>query len=166
MESGEVRRVVYVTSMGERKMHNRASVRKPEYMEPLGICKGRWKDNIKMYLQEIKWECLECVIPDKHRILWKCYKILTTWGTLSLLWCSECLLKLQLADNAHSKEVTASTVHSSFLYALPIVQPTLTRRTFSHCLVDFQNAKFVSPRNNSKFSAYDCSSPFSFCPSS
>jgi hypothetical protein len=50
MKSGEMRRVGYVTSMGERKMHMGASVRKPEYMEPLGICKSRWKDNIKMYL--------------------------------------------------------------------------------------------------------------------
>ena len=31
-------------------------VGKPEGKRPLGRCKGRWEDNIKMDLQEVDWE--------------------------------------------------------------------------------------------------------------
>jgi hypothetical protein len=39
--------------MGEGRLVFRALVRKPEVKRPLGRPRSRWKDNIKMDLQEI-----------------------------------------------------------------------------------------------------------------
>jgi hypothetical protein len=39
--------------MGERRGAYRALVRKSEGRRPLGILRRRWKDNIKMDLQEV-----------------------------------------------------------------------------------------------------------------
>jgi hypothetical protein len=40
--------------MGERRGAYRVLVGKPERMRPLGRPSGRWEDNIKMYLREVR----------------------------------------------------------------------------------------------------------------
>jgi hypothetical protein len=42
--------------MGERSGLYRVLVGKPEGKRPLGRHRRRWKDNIKMDLQEVEWE--------------------------------------------------------------------------------------------------------------
>ena len=44
----------HVGRMGERRGVYQVFVGKPERKRPLGRPKGRWKDNIKMYLQEVR----------------------------------------------------------------------------------------------------------------
>jgi len=39
--------------MGEMRNTYKILVRKPERMRPLGKCKHRWEDKIKIYLKEI-----------------------------------------------------------------------------------------------------------------
>ena len=48
---------VHVTRMGERRGAYRILVRKPVRKTPLGRPKSRWKDNIKVDLQEIGRIC-------------------------------------------------------------------------------------------------------------
>jgi hypothetical protein len=36
-------------------------VRKPEGKKPLGRCRNRWDDNIKLYLREIGWEGMDWI---------------------------------------------------------------------------------------------------------
>jgi hypothetical protein len=43
--------------MGERTDAYTVLVRKPAGMRPLGEARRRWKNNIKMDLQEIVWRC-------------------------------------------------------------------------------------------------------------
>jgi len=43
----------HVACMGERRGLYRVLVRKPEGKRPLGRLRHRWKDNIKMDLQEV-----------------------------------------------------------------------------------------------------------------
>jgi hypothetical protein len=42
--------------MGERRSVYRILVGKPEGKRPLGRPRRRWEDNIKMDLQEVRWE--------------------------------------------------------------------------------------------------------------
>jgi hypothetical protein len=41
--------------MGERRGAHKALVGKPEGMRPLGRSRRRWKETIKMDLQEVRW---------------------------------------------------------------------------------------------------------------
>jgi len=45
----------YVERMGERKGAYRVLEEKPEGKRPFGRPRRRWKDNIKMELQEVGW---------------------------------------------------------------------------------------------------------------
>jgi hypothetical protein len=47
--------VWHVARVGERRSVNRVLVGKPEGIRPLGRPRHRWKDNIKMNLQELGW---------------------------------------------------------------------------------------------------------------
>jgi hypothetical protein len=42
--------------MGEKRNSYKMLVSKPEGIRPLGRPRRRWSNNIKMYLQEIRWE--------------------------------------------------------------------------------------------------------------
>jgi len=44
-----------VARMGERRVVCRVLVGIPQGKRPLGIPRCRWKDNIKMHLQEVGW---------------------------------------------------------------------------------------------------------------
>jgi hypothetical protein len=45
----------YIACMEERGDAYRVLVGKPEVKRPLETIRSRWKDNIKMYLQEVGW---------------------------------------------------------------------------------------------------------------
>jgi hypothetical protein len=47
--------------MGETRNANRTLVGKPERKRPLGRPRGRWVDNIKMDLREIRWGGMEWI---------------------------------------------------------------------------------------------------------
>jgi hypothetical protein len=55
--------------MGERKVIYRILVRKPEGKSPLGRPRRRREDNIKMDLQEVGCEGIDCIemAQDKER---------------------------------------------------------------------------------------------------
>ena len=45
----------YVARTGDRKNAYRVLVERSEGKRPLGRPRCRWEDNIKMYVQEVKW---------------------------------------------------------------------------------------------------------------
>ena len=51
-----MRREGHAARMGERRGVYRVLEGKPEGKRPLGRPRHRWKDNIKMVLQEVGWE--------------------------------------------------------------------------------------------------------------
>ena len=53
IKSRKMRWAGHVARMGERRGVYRVLVEKPEGKRPLGSPRRRWKDNIKMYLQEV-----------------------------------------------------------------------------------------------------------------
>jgi hypothetical protein len=57
--------------MGQRRAAYRVLVGKPEGNRPLGIRMCRWKDIIKMDLQEIGWESMDCVYLALNRDKWQ-----------------------------------------------------------------------------------------------
>jgi len=56
--------------MGERKRVHRVWWEKPEGKIPLGRPRSRWKDNIKMGLQEVGCGGLDWVELDQDRDRW------------------------------------------------------------------------------------------------
>jgi hypothetical protein len=55
IKSRRLRWAGHVARMGERRGAYRALVGKLEGKRPLGRPRGRWEDNIKMGLREVKW---------------------------------------------------------------------------------------------------------------
>ena len=55
IKSGRMRCPGHVAGVGERSGAYRVLVRKPEGKRPLGRPMHRWKGNIKMDLQEVRW---------------------------------------------------------------------------------------------------------------
>jgi hypothetical protein len=47
--------------MGEKRHAYRVLVGKPERTRPLRRPRLRWKDNIKVDLKEMRWECLDWI---------------------------------------------------------------------------------------------------------
>jgi len=47
--------------MGERSGVYRVLVRKPEERRPLRRRSFRWEDSIKMYLQKVAYEAIDCI---------------------------------------------------------------------------------------------------------
>jgi hypothetical protein len=46
-------------------------VGKPEWKRPLGRPRRRWEDNIKIYLREIGWCCIDWIYLDQERAQWR-----------------------------------------------------------------------------------------------
>jgi len=57
--------------VGERKSVYRVLVGKPEGKRPLGRPRHRWEDNIKMYLQEVGCEGVDCFELAQDRDRWR-----------------------------------------------------------------------------------------------
>ena len=61
----------YVARMGERRGVYRVLVGKPEGKRPLGRPRSRWKDNIKMELQEVGCRGMDWIELAKDRDTWR-----------------------------------------------------------------------------------------------
>jgi hypothetical protein len=57
--------------MGERRDLCRVLVGKPEGKTPLGRPRRRWKDNIKMDLQEVRCEGMDWIELSEDRDRWR-----------------------------------------------------------------------------------------------
>ena len=57
--------------MGKRRGTYRVLVGKPEGKRPLGRCRNRWEDNIKMDLQEMEWEGMDWNDLAENRDMWR-----------------------------------------------------------------------------------------------
>jgi hypothetical protein len=55
IKSTRIRWVGHVAHVEERRGAYRVLVRKPKGRRPLGRCRHRWEDNIKMDLQDVGW---------------------------------------------------------------------------------------------------------------
>jgi hypothetical protein len=60
-----------VVRMGERRVVHRVLVGKPEGKRPLGRPSRRWKDNIKMDLQEVGGGCGDWMELPQDRDRWR-----------------------------------------------------------------------------------------------
>ena len=59
------------STMGESRGIYRALVGKHEEKRPLGRPRGRWEDNIKMDLQEVGCEGMDCIDMAQDRDRWR-----------------------------------------------------------------------------------------------
>jgi hypothetical protein len=66
-----VRWAGYVARMGEKRNAYRILVGKPERKIPLGRPRRRCKDNIKIYLTEIRWCGMDCINLEQDRDQWR-----------------------------------------------------------------------------------------------
>jgi hypothetical protein len=57
--------------MGERRDAYRVLVGRPEGRRPLGRPRRRWKDNIKMDLQEVGWRGMDWIDMAQDRDRWR-----------------------------------------------------------------------------------------------
>ena len=60
----------HVACMGKRRGAYRVLVGKPEVQRPLGRCRHRWEDNIKMDLQEVGWVGMDWNDLAENRDMW------------------------------------------------------------------------------------------------
>jgi len=61
----------HVASMGESRGVYRVLVGKPEGKRPLGRPRGRWEDNIKMDLQEVRCGVMDWIQLAQDRVKWR-----------------------------------------------------------------------------------------------
>jgi hypothetical protein len=57
--------------MGEGRGAYRILVGRPERRRPLGRPRRRWKDNIKMYLQDVGWGVMDRIDMSQDRDRWR-----------------------------------------------------------------------------------------------
>jgi hypothetical protein len=57
--------------MGEWRGVYRVLVGKPGRKRPLGRPRHRWKDNIRMDLQEVRWGGMDWIDPAQDRERWR-----------------------------------------------------------------------------------------------
>jgi hypothetical protein len=57
--------------MGEGKGAYRILVGRPEGSRPLGRPRRRWEDNIKMDLQEVRWEIVDWIYMAQDKGKWR-----------------------------------------------------------------------------------------------
>jgi hypothetical protein len=60
-----------VACMGEKRNPYRILVGKPKGKRPLGRPRCRWEDNIKLYLREIGWGCMDWIDLAQGRDQWR-----------------------------------------------------------------------------------------------
>ena len=63
----------HVARMEEKRTLYRVLVGKPEGKRPLGRTRRRWKDNIKMYLQEVKCGDMDWIELAQDRDMWRAH---------------------------------------------------------------------------------------------
>jgi hypothetical protein len=57
--------------MGESRLSHRVLVGGPDRKRPLGRPRLRWEDNIKMDLQEVGFEGMDCIDVAQDRDRWR-----------------------------------------------------------------------------------------------
>jgi len=62
--------VGHVACLGERRGAYRVLMGKPERKRPFGRPRCRWKDNIKVDLQEVGWGAMDWTDLDHNRDRW------------------------------------------------------------------------------------------------
>jgi hypothetical protein len=60
----------HVTHVRDRKGSYRVVVGKPERNRPLGRPRHRWKDNIKLHIQEVGWVGMDWIVLAQNREMW------------------------------------------------------------------------------------------------
>ena len=71
IESRRMRLAVHVARMGEKRGVYRVLVRKHEGKRPLGRCRRKWEDNIKMDLQEVRCVGTDWIELAQDRDRWR-----------------------------------------------------------------------------------------------
>jgi hypothetical protein len=71
MKSRRMRWARYIARMGAKSKAYRILVGKLERKRPLGRPRGRWADNIKMYLREIGWGGMDWIYLVQNRDHWR-----------------------------------------------------------------------------------------------
>jgi hypothetical protein len=71
IKSRNMRRAGHVARMGAKKNAYRNLVGKPEGKRPVGRSRRRWEDNIKIYLKEIGWGCMNWNNRIQDRDQWR-----------------------------------------------------------------------------------------------
>jgi hypothetical protein len=61
----------HVARTGDRRGAYRILLGRPEGKRPLGRPRCRWKDNIKMDLQEVRWEDMDWIALAQDRDRWR-----------------------------------------------------------------------------------------------
>jgi hypothetical protein len=69
--------------MGEKRFAYRILVGRPEGRRPLGKLRRRWKDNIKMYLQDVGWG-MDWIELAQDRDRWRTLvnAVMNPWGSI------------------------------------------------------------------------------------
>jgi hypothetical protein len=73
IKSRRMRWAGHVACTGDRKSTYRVSERKPEGLRPIGGCRRRWEDNIKMDLQEVGRGGMDCMHVAQDRDRWRAF---------------------------------------------------------------------------------------------
>jgi hypothetical protein len=71
IKSRRMRWTGHVARMGEGRGAYRVLVGRPEGRRPLGRPRHRWKDNIKMDLQEVGWGGMDWIVMAQDRDRWR-----------------------------------------------------------------------------------------------
>ena len=73
IKSSRIRWAGHVARLGINRGVYRVLVGKPEGKRPLGRPKRRWEDNIKMYLQEVKFGGMDWIELAQDRDRWRAF---------------------------------------------------------------------------------------------
>ena len=73
IKSRRMRWAGHVACMGERRDVYRVLVGQPDGRRPLGICRHRWEDNIRMDLQEVRCRGVEWIELVQDRDRWQAF---------------------------------------------------------------------------------------------
>jgi hypothetical protein len=71
IKSRRMRWAGHVARMGENRGAYRIMVGKPQGRRPLGRPRHRWEDNIKMYLQAVRWWGMDWIELARDRKRWR-----------------------------------------------------------------------------------------------
>jgi hypothetical protein len=71
IKSRRIRWAGHVARMREKRNAYRLLMGKPEGWRPLGRPRRKWKDNVKMNLEEIGWGCIDRVHLAQDRDQWR-----------------------------------------------------------------------------------------------
>jgi hypothetical protein len=71
IKSRRMRWAVYIARMGKKLNAYRILLGKPEEKRPLGGLRHKSEDNIKIYLRQIRWGCMDWIDLAQVRDQWR-----------------------------------------------------------------------------------------------